>query len=314
MNRRPLSLLAIALAIYALTGFYVVGGNEKGAVRRFGKFIAPLKTSGLHYDWPYPFRQLDRINFAAVRTLNVGASAASPEDRPLGEDGSPRAFLTGDQNLLHVRAQVLYRPSEAHIEEFLFAQSAPEPRLQALGEAVLVDLLARSGVDFAHVRGLAELNDRLTSRLRTAAAEQQLGIEIEQAVLEQVDPPLRVKAEFLDVSNARAEQARTLQEARTWEEQKLAHTQAECQRITNNALAESRTQIAVAEGSADRFRRLVSQMQAEAERTGGDYDQVRQLTVQRLSWRTLAEIWPKVRKKSIVDAGGPVDLSVWPNE
>ena len=313
MSRLLLRLAIVATGLYVLTGFYVVGGNEKAAVRRFGKLVTPLQSSGLHYDWPYPFAKIDRINFAAVRTATVGAPVVTQDSAPLSTPGSsPCAFLTGDQNLLQVRAQVMYRPSEEQIGDFLFAQSSPEKRLTLLAEATLVDLLSQSGVDFAHVRGLSELNERLTSRLRFAVAAQHLGIDIEQAVLEQVEPPLRVKAEFLDVSNARAEQARAIQEARTWAEQQETQSESECQRIASDAQADRRTRVAAAEGAADRFRHLVSQMRTEAQRTGGDYTQIRQLTVQRMSWQTLAEIWPKIRKKTIVDSGGPVDVSVWP--
>lgn len=307
-----LRLGALVLAVYLLTGIYIVGGNEKAAVRRFGRLMLPLKSSGLHYDWPPPFTKIDRINFAAVRTVTVGGVSKSTSEISLGPQTTSRALLTGDQNLLQVRAQVLYRPSEEKIEDYLFAQTSPAARLTDLAEAILVELISHSGVDFAHAQGLAELNEQLTRRLRTLAKNQRLGLEIEQAVIEQVDPPLRVKAEFLDVSNARAEQARNIQEARTWAEQKVSQAASDRQRTEDAAEADRRARIAAAQGSADRFEKLVVQMRTEADRLGSEYAQIRRLAVQRMSWQTLAEIWPKVRKKTIVDPNGPVDVSVFP--
>jgi modulator of FtsH protease HflK len=280
-------------------------------VRRFGRLVTPLMPSGLHYDWPYPFIKIDRINFAAVESVTVGGAAPRNSESPLASATAP-SLLTGDQNLLQVRAQVLYRPSEEKINEYLFAPTTPKNRLEQLAESLLVELIAHSGVDFAHVRGLSELNDHFTTRLRLAVAEQHLGVDIEQAVIEQVEPPLRVKAEFLDVSNARAEQARSIQEARTWSEQKVSQANSERQRTIDAAEADRRARTAAAEGSADRFRKLVAQMRTEADRIGGDYAEVRQLTVQRMSWQTLTELWPKIRKKTIVDANGPVDVGVFP--
>lgn len=300
-----------AVALYALSGFYMVGGNEKAVVRRFGRFTGVLEPSGLHYDWPYPFRTIDRLNFAAAKSIMVGGPLVTG-----AQSGLPittqRAFLTGDQNLLQVRAQVLYRPREDRVADYLFAQTAPEIRLSQLAEAVLADLISRSGVDFAHVQGLAELNQRLTSRLRSAADTQHLGVEIEQAVIEMAEPPVRVKADFLDVSNARAEQVRTIQEARTWGEQRVSQAQSDRQRRLYDAEADRLSRTAAAQGAADRFRHLVTQMHQEADRTGGNYEQVRQLAMQRLSWQTLQEIWPRVRKKTIVNNDGPVDVSVFP--
>lgn len=313
MSRTFPRLLCLAAGAYALTGFYSVPGNEKAVVRRFGKLVTPLQPSGLHYDWPYPFTRIDRVNFAAVQTIAMGGSTTVDGDSRLGPpNASPRSLLTGDQNLLQVQAQVLYRPSEDNIGDYLFAQTSPNERLTHLAEAVLVDLISRSGVDFAHVRGLSELNERLTSRLRLAVAEQRLGLDIEQAVIERVEPPVRVKAEFLDVSNARAEQARALQDARTWAEQKASQAKSERQRLIDGAKADRRARFAAAQGSADRFRHLVAQMHAEADRLGSDYTQVRQLMVQRMSWQTLRDIWPKIRKKAIVDGDCPVDVSVFP--
>lgn len=315
MSRWLPRIAAILLGAYALSGFYVVRGNEKAAIRRFGRLVDPLRSSGLHYDWPYPFAKIDRINFAAVKTISVGSDPAGESKSPLSETpGVSRPLLTGDQNLLQIRGQIQYRPSETEIGEYLYAQQSAERRLADLSDAILADLITHSGVDFAHVRGVAELNARWTARLQAAARKHQLGIEIEQAVIEQVEPPARVKAEFLDVSNAQAEAARNVQEARTYAEQRASQAESERRRLIDNAEAERRTQTAAARGSADRFQKLIAQMNTEAERLGGDYRQVRQLTIQRMSWQTLREIWPKVRKKTIVDGNGPVDVGVFPKE
>lgn len=304
MSRWALPLTILGLSVYALSGIFVVRGNEKAAVRRFGRLTLPLRPSGLHFDWPYPFARVTRINLAAVQTVTIGGE----------EPAASGSMLTGDQNLLQVRAQVLYRPLESEIGDYLFGLFSPSERVAQLAEAILVELLSQSGVDFAHVRGLSDLNERLTNRLRLAAAEQHLGIEVEQAVIEQVEPPVRVKADFLDVSNARAEQARSVQEARTWAEQKLAQAQSESRRIVESAVADRQARLAAAKGAADRFRKLTSQMREEAERGGRDYADVRRLTVQRMSWETLTTVWPKVRKKAIIESAGPVDVGVFPNQ
>ncbi len=305
-------LLLAAVLLYLATGFYVVRGNEKAVVRRFGRYTGHSQSSGLHYDWPRPFRRIDRINFAAVKTLTIGGMTAPPAPAA-GELAqlSPQAFLTGDQNLLQVRAQVLYRPLEQHIADYVFAQSSPEIHLSQLAEAALADLLSRSGVDYAHVQGLTELNEQLTQRLRSAAAQQRLGIEIEQAVIEAAEPPVRVKADFLDVSNARAEQARGVQEARTWAEQRGSQAESQRQRQIYEAHGERQARIIAAQGSADRFRHLVAQMRREAE-PAGNYEQIRDLALQRMSWQTLQEIWPKIRKKTVVNNSGPVDVGLFP--
>jgi hypothetical protein len=109
MNRTRLAAI-LALAAYLSTGFYIVQGNEKGAVRRFGQVVTTplggvaLKGSGLHYDLPWPFSQVDRINLNEIRTLSVGV--AELDDVSTGAflrayEASDRSqFLTGDKNIL----------------------------------------------------------------------------------------------------------------------------------------------------------------------------------------------------------------------
>src|SRR5690606_23713101 len=70
-------LLLCAIA-YTASGFYVVRGNERAAVRRFGRAERTpegklqLASAGLHYALPWPFAQVDRIRVNEARTLNIG--------------------------------------------------------------------------------------------------------------------------------------------------------------------------------------------------------------------------------------------------
>ena len=69
--------IVLFLLPYLLTGFYIIRGNEKGVVQRFGKVrMSPLATvdlidSGLHYDLPWPFSTVNRFNLYEVRTLTI---------------------------------------------------------------------------------------------------------------------------------------------------------------------------------------------------------------------------------------------------
>src|SRR5207247_11180914 len=107
-------LLAVLLAIYLASGFYIVKGNEQAVVRRFGRAQADLMTSGLHYDLPWPFARIDRVNVHQARTISVGVTAG---DLPEGGNSFLREvnadrqaeFLTGDKNILNLQVQVQYQ-------------------------------------------------------------------------------------------------------------------------------------------------------------------------------------------------------------
>src|SRR5579862_1352581 len=171
MNRWLLAIL-IGCALYLASGFYIVRGNEKVAVRQFGRAARTsdgrlrLEGSGLHYGLPWPFSQADRVNLNEIRTLSVGVAEA--DDAAAGgflrslETSNRSQFLTGDKNILHLQINAQYHVSEPSVDDFLFRSAAPERHLERIVEAVATDLFARSGVDFVHPLGQVELNALLT--------------------------------------------------------------------------------------------------------------------------------------------------------
>ena len=220
---------ALILGFYLLTGFFVVRGNEAAIVRRFGATVKNangevwLWPSGWHYDCPWPFAVVDRINLNEIRTLKIGdleQDAPATNSFLRNVDPARQAqFLSGDKNILNVQISVSYRVSESAVGEFLFSAVSPERRLQTLAESVLADAMLLSGVDFAHTLGRNELRERMTADLQRLAREQRLGLTVDDVTIVNVSPPLRVKAEFIDVMNARADKETAINQARAYSEQ-----------------------------------------------------------------------------------------------
>ncbi len=301
-------LVAVVLAFLA-SGFFIVPANEKVLIRRFGRAVLPLRSSGLNYDLPWPFSRVDRVNFNEVRTLSLGDIEADPNFLKSTSMARPNAYLTGDKNLLLLRLTVQYRVSEEHVTDWFYRSRSPIERLQLLVETTVADLVSRSGVDFVHAQGLAELNNRLLHEIRLQATALQLGCEVEQATVDRADPPARVKAEFINVSNARADMARSVHEARSYAEQSLAESQADARRITDLAERERHASASAAKGSADRFEKLVSQIQSDAVQSGRAYAKSRQLVMNRLMLETFREVLEKSKLKIVLDGERPFDLT-----
>lgn len=302
-------LFGSLVVIWLLTGFFTVPANEIAVVRRFGRATSPPRSSGLQYDLPWPLTRIDRVNLNAIRTLTVGEATDEANAFLSPATTQPNTFLTGDRNLLQVRIVVQYRASEEFLSEWLYASEAPERRLHALVESIATDLVSRSGVDFVHTQGLSELNNRLLVAVRASAKDQRLGCDIEQVTIDRAEPPPRVKAEFLDVSNARADMARSINEARAYAEQKLAESQADARQLVDTAERERGAKVSGAAGSADRFSKLVAQIQSDSKTSGRDYALSRSLTQKRLYIETLREVLGRAKSKVVLD-GSPADIVV----
>lgn len=313
-------LALVAALLYLASGFYVVKGDEQAFVRRFGRAQPALVTSGLHFELPWPFARIDRVNRNAARTLSIGIKPLERIDpqpsqpgtallRPL--DGERQGeFLTGDKNILHLQADVQYTISDP-VAWFCRVQS-PEVALRLLAESLITDGVARSGVDFVHPLGLEQLREFLVTELRRAVERQSWGLSVEDVTLVGVYPPVEVKASFLDVSNARAEKDRTIQLEQTRAEQRISQSRAAARQMLDRAESERNTRVEAARGAADRFLKIIAQFRQEASTSGATYGDVRHRTLRRLYAATLEELLPKLAGKVIVDGAGPTDLTILP--
>lgn len=319
--RRWAIAIAVLLAAYLATGFYIVRGNEQATVRRFGRLlrtetdVVALRASGLHYDLPWPFSRIDRVNLNEFRTLSIGAPQM--QDIQGGGflqsiDAATRSqFLTGDKNILHLQINVQYRIAESGVDDFLYRSESAERRLQRLAESIAADLVSRSGVDFVHPLGLGELRDMLTSRTRRSAAESGLGIDVEEVAINAVYPPVQVKSYFLDVSNARADKQKYINAANAYAEQQLAAANAEARRILDDAESYRQQSISAAHGSADSFAKIIEQFQREESQEIHSYAAARDMSMRRLYIETLEDIFRDLAGKVFLDSGKPVDLTIF---
>ena len=127
MSRRvavALALIAASLLI-AATGWRVVRPGERIVVRRFGRIIAPDWGPGLHWGAPLGIDRFDRVRTDEVRRLNVGAARRGRRRRSGADE-----FLTGDLNLVRVRAVIQYRvasPAELVVHSADVGASARAP-------------------------------------------------------------------------------------------------------------------------------------------------------------------------------------------
>ncbi len=312
--------LGVILFAYLLSGFFVVRGNEAAVVRRFGAVVrnangdVRLWPSGWHFDCPWPFVTVDRVNLNEIRTLKIGDIGP---DEPLQnaflqsvDPARQSQFLSGDKNILNVQISVSYRISESSVGDFLFAAVSPDRRLKTLAESVLADAMLRSGVDFAHTLGRNELRELMTTRLRQLAREQELGLTIDDATIANVSPPLRVKAEFIDVMNARADKETAINQARAYSEQRSAEARATARQIIDAAEVIRQQSIEAAKAEAESFTRLVGQFKTDEQSGKRSYATARDLALRRKYLDTLEEVLRKVAAKVVLDSGQAIDLTI----
>ncbi len=210
---------------------------------------------------------------------------------------SQSQFLTGDRNLVLVRATVQYTIKDpAH---YLFRATAVDSLVASAGEAAINIALAGQPVDYAMTLGKRELSIQIAQRLQTFVDVYELGVMVRSVDIGSVDPPPEVAEAFDNVISALRERDRQINLARGYADQTLAQTQADAQRLRDQAQGYRDRRTREAQGEAERFEKLLVQ-----------YQRSPALTAQRLYLETIADTLPKLRAKLIMDPEVEMDLSI----
>ena len=316
-------LTVLLMATWLGSGFFIVRGNEQAVVRRFGRLHrnaggAPaVRPSGLRWDLPWPLATIDCVNSREIRTLTVGLADVDPTLqgdeadaflKPI-DPARQAQFLTGDRNILNLQVTVHYRIGE--IGEYLYGSTSPESRLKLLVESLVADVVTRSGVDFVHVLGRTRLRQLLLSQLTQVTPDAQLGLAVEDVTIGGIYPPTQVKAEFLEVMNARAERETYINNATAYARKRTYEQEAQAEKITLEANGYRSKTVEMAKGSASRFEQFVGRLRRESGSDRQDYVAVRQLAMRRLYIETLQDVFSQVAGKVLLDSGRHIDLTIF---
>jgi len=295
MSRRvavALALIAASLLI-AATGWHVVRPGERIVVRRFGRIVVPDWGPGLHWGAPLGIDRYDRVRTDLVRRLNVGVAA-----EPAG-DGDPGAdeFLTGDLNLVRVRAVIQYRVASPAL--LIVRSGDVGTLLERLAEAGLSRELARRGIDGVLRGDRQRIAAEVARDLEAEIARLGLGLEILGVSLTEARPPAEVAAEFSAAQSAASQRDRRGNDATTLAETTVTAARATAGSRLETARAASQRKLLGSRAGAQRFLALL----AEARRAP-------ELTAQRIYLDTMKSLLSRVRRKIILPPGDAVDLTV----
>jgi len=276
------------------TGLYFVRTDEQVVVRRFGRVLAEPREPGPYFGLPWGLDRIDRVKPSEVKRVTIGPLNLGGE----AVGASLSQFLTGDRNLVNVRATVQYTIKEP-ARDYLFNSIAVDRLVASAGEAAMTAVLAGQAVDDALTQGTRELAILIRDRLQASVEQYQLGVTIRSVDIGAVDPPAEVAEAFDKVFGALRQRERQINEADSYRRRTLAQAQADAQRIQDEARSYHAQRVREAEGEAKRFDNLLT-----------EYVQSPDLTARRLYLETMAETLPRFRSKLIVDTGSEIDLSI----
>ena len=282
------------LLLWALSGIFLVGTDQQAVVSRFGRFVR-IETPGIHYHWPYPIEQAAKLRVEQLQAATLGGE---PADAPLGRTDPLRAqFLTGDQNIINVRAVAQYNVKAPR--EYLW-QSQDVARLVAVAvESELGREIAGRGVDDVLTTERVKIQEAVKQRAQALVDSYQVGVSLFTVSIERAGPPEEAREAFAEVAGARADAVRIINQAEGYSNDVVPRARGEGEQLLAAAQAHKQRRINEAAGDASRFTLLAA-----------EYSKAAAVTSHRLYIEAMEQILPRIKKTIVDRQGNTVDLTI----
>ncbi len=285
-------LIALAALVLLWTTYYQIEPAEVGVVQRFGKFVR-ITDPGPHLKFPFgietvtkvPVQRQLKMEFG-FRTLRAGAKStfATPSPETAGE----AVMLTGDLNVAVVEWIVQFRIKDPRA--YLFhIRDVPET-FRYMSEASMRLVVGDHSVDEVITIGREEIARRAKEELQRLCDLYGIGIEVQQLVLQDVNPPDPVKPAFNEVNQAIQEKERAINDAWAEYNQAVPRAKGEAEQAVRSAEGYALERENNALGDAKRFDALYE-----------EYRKAPAVTRKRIYLEAMAQIVPKLGRQVILD-------------
>jgi membrane protease subunit HflK len=288
-------IVLVAVAIYILSGIYVVQPDERGVISRLGRVVAADVQPGIHYRIPWPIDSVARPQVTAVKRMSIGYKIVD-QVRGLSPEPRETQFVTGDENIIEVQLLVQYVVKDP--ARFLYATEEPHWLVRKVGESVITEKIGVMGVDELLTTAKVEVAAAVKGRAQEVLDSYGAGVEIVAAHLQEVNPPREVADAFRDVASAREDKSRIIQEASGYANRIVPMARGDAQQLITEAEGYRTEKVKTAEGESHRFRATVA-----------EYWKSPAVARQRLYLEVMEEVLSKVRKY-VVDAGSGEKLNL----
>lgn len=283
-----LGLVAVILLIGSI---YQVSPEELGVILRFGKFTRTADP-GLHFKMPLGIEKLTRVPMQRQLKLEFGFRTTRPgvrsEYRITPETAKEAVMLTGDLNVVVVEWIVQYKIKDAY--NFLFKLRNVEDTFRFMNEAVVTKIVGDNSVDEVLTIGRARIASQAKEELQQLCDLYEIGIDVNQLIFQDVNPPDLVKPSFNEVNESLQEKERKINEAWSDYNQEIPRASGEAEQVIRGAEGYATERVNRSQGDAALFTSVYK-----------EYARAPLVTRKRLYLETINEVLLKIKKKIILD-------------
>ncbi len=286
-----LGIPGVLLLLLLATSFYQIAPEEMGVILRFGKFVRTSEP-GLHLKLPLGIETLDKVPVQRQLKMEFGFRTTEPGIRTeylvTSSSRAEARMLTGDLNVVDAEWIVQYKIKDAY--NYLFKIRDVNSTFRYMNEAVVRGIIGDSSVDEVITVGRVRIAMEAKEELQRLCDLYEIGIEVNQLIFQNVDPPDPVKPSFNEVNESQQQKERKINEAWSEYNQEIPKAEGEAEQTIRAAEGYAMARVNNAEGDAKRFKSVYR-----------EYARAPLVTRKRLYLEAILEILPKIDKKIIFD-------------
>ncbi|CAN2039569.1 Protein HflK [Candidatus Magnetomoraceae bacterium gMMP-15] len=282
--------LIIILVYFGTSAFYTVGVDEVGVVQRFGKYVRTTQP-GLNFKLPVGVEKITKVKVRYIYKEEFGFQATRVAQRTRFSAESHQnvsLMLTGDLNVAVVPWIVQYRIKEPY--NYLFKVHDPRRLLRDLAEATMRLVVGDRSINEV-ISKREEIADQANQLLQRELDKAEIGIAVVTVEMKKTNVPEPVQPSFNEVNQAVQEKEKVIYQAREDYNKAIPAAKGEAERIIKGAEGYGLDRVNRAKGDASRF---VAQQK--------EYARAKDVTRRRLYLESMAQIFPKLGPKYIIDS------------
>ena len=284
-NFKITPVLVGIIVLWLGTGIYIVGPDEVGVVRTFGKFTRVVQ-SGLNWKFPAPIETVDTPKVTEVKRIEIGFRTLKNGQYRTVEKES--LMLTGDENIVDAEMIVQYKIKDP--VAYLFRIVGPELTVREAAEASLRTVVGRNRIDETLTTGKFTIQEETKNQLQSILDNYNSGIHVVAVQLQDVSPPKEVIGAFKDVASAKEDKNRMINQAEGYRNDVIPKARGEAEAMIRDAEGFKESRIKRSEGDAAKFTTILK-----------EYRKAKSITEKRLYLETMEKVLPDIEKIIVPD-------------
>ncbi|MEZ6004307.1 MAG: FtsH protease activity modulator HflK [Planctomycetota bacterium] len=271
--------------------FYTVKPESEGVVLRFGKF-KEVQSPGLHFKLPFGIDQVTMVPRLRQLKLEFGAGTSGATNpyqvSDAREQEAEKSMVTGDLNAALVEWVIQYRKEDP--KAYLFHVRNPDGTLRDAAESVMREVVGDRTVDEVITIGRQGIESECLVKLQALVTEYDMGIQIDQVQLNDVNPPRAVQASFNEVNEAQQRRETSINEANKQYNSAIPRADGQATQAVRSAEGYATKRTNEALGDVAAFNAVLA-----------EYLKAPDITKRRIYLETMGDVLPSVREKIILD-------------